>query len=168
MANFFFGLNDVAEIKKLYRELVKVHHPDLGGETKTMQILNDQYLTALKGVNNTKTIDAEGKEHTYFYDQDMEEAVAQKLVELLGLKMNNVDIWLIGVWVWVKGDTKPFKDALKALGCRWHVKNTAWYFRTEQNKTWHSGKGLASIAAQYGAQKITDVKRREAILAIGR
>lgn len=168
MSNFFVGLNSVSDIKKHYREFCKLHHPDLGGDTATMQAINTEYAKALKSVDGSKTFDEHGKEHTYHYNQETEDQIARKLMELLALKMDNTDIWLIGVWVWLKGDTKPHREALKSAGCRWHAKNLAWYYRPEEYRSWHSGKGLGTLAAQYGAQKITDIKEKEARKAIAR
>ena len=37
----------ITDIKKVYREKAKKHHPDLGGDPKTFRILNKQYKRAL-------------------------------------------------------------------------------------------------------------------------
>lgn len=34
--------------------------------------------------------------------------------------------------LWFEGDTKPVKDWLKSLGCRWSGKRQAWYWRIPQ------------------------------------
>lgn len=33
-----------------------------------------------------------------------------------------------GCYVWIMGETKPHKDTLKAMGCRWSPKKSAWYW----------------------------------------
>ncbi len=33
-----------------------------------------------------------------------------------------------GCYVWIMGETKPHRDALKAMGCRWSPKKSAWYW----------------------------------------
>lgn len=153
---FFSHLTTVEEIKKKYRDLCKQHHPDLGGCEETMKRVNSEYHCALKRADGQTSKDAEGKEHKYSYNEVREEEIALKLQELLKLKMEGVDLYLIGVWVWIKGETKPHKDALKALACRWHAKNACWYYRPEGFKTFSSGKGLDELARKYGARRIYD------------
>ena len=34
--------------------------------------------------------------------------------------------------LWLAGDTKPHKDALKKAGAKWSAKKGAWYFRKQQ------------------------------------
>ena len=43
MTAYFEQCKTAEEAKKLYRELVKKHHPDAGGNTATMQEINDQF-----------------------------------------------------------------------------------------------------------------------------
>lgn len=160
---FFTGLTTVEAIKKHYRDLCKQHHPDLGGDEETMKAVNAQYQDALKGSHGQQSFDEDGKTHTYTYNAEREEEIAQKLRELLALKMEGVDIYLIGCWVWIKGDTKPHRDALKNLACRWHAKNVCWYYRPEGYRTFNSGKGLGELAQKYGAQKIYDVREERTL-----
>lgn len=48
MVNYFESCTDAASIKRKYIELAKKHHPDKGGDTRTMQEINSQYQTKLK------------------------------------------------------------------------------------------------------------------------
>jgi hypothetical protein len=67
--------------------------------------------------------------------------------------MPGVEISLIGVWVWVTGETKPHKESLKELKLRWHSGREAWFFAA---KPWHGGRSSASLsglAAKYGCSK---------------
>jgi len=36
-----------------------------------------------------------------------------------------------GTWLWIDGETKPVKELLKKLGCRYSSKKQEWY--------WHEG-----------------------------
>lgn len=45
----------------------------------------------------------------------------------------NLTIEMRGTWVWVTGDTKPQKEALKAAGYKWSPKKVAWYLKPEDN-----------------------------------
>ena len=159
--NFFQNCQTVEEIKTLYRQLARQHHPDLGGDLKTMQRLNDEYDKALKGCNGQKTV-KNGKEYTYTYDADIEGKIKEVIETLIGLNMPNVEIWLIGLWVWVEGETKPHKEQLKALGLRWHSKRGCWYFAGKTSGYRRSsGKGIDDIAQDYGATKFAKNQRKK-------
>jgi len=151
--NLFLRCESVAEIKSLYRKLAKEHHPDHGGDNRTMQEINDAYHLALEKRNGETTTDTEGKEHTYHYGYTVEQAIMDKIAELLALRMPNVEIELIGWWIWVHGDTKPHRELLKAAGCEWHSKRTMWYWRQVRG-TW-SNKSFDQLRAAYGSRVFT-------------
>jgi len=47
---FTAGL-DLAGLKKAYKQLVKSHHPDVGGKTTDMQEINNEYDIYFKSVS---------------------------------------------------------------------------------------------------------------------
>lgn len=51
-------------------------------------------------------------------------AKVRALAESNGLELKETSLCL-----WVSGDTKAHKDELKACGCRWSKKRSAWYYR---------------------------------------
>ena len=55
----WFEKGNENEIKNEYRRLAKLHHPDLGGDTATMQEINLQYESALRGIYTGYGWDAE-------------------------------------------------------------------------------------------------------------
>lgn len=145
--DFFSDLNTVAEIKAHYRELARQFHPDLGGCLETMKIINLQYHSRLKGESG-KEFDG----HTYKYNSKTEQEIMDKINELL--KLADLQIDLIGLWVWIRGNTKPQKEALKALGCRWHSGRVCWYWKPEGLGRSRSNPGsLDELARKYGVQE---------------
>ena len=46
MKRYFDHLHTLAAIKAEYKQLVKLNHPDVGGDTATMQDINGQYAEA--------------------------------------------------------------------------------------------------------------------------
>ena len=48
MKRYFDHLNTLAAIKAEYKALVKANHPDIGGDTATMQDINGQYACSRK------------------------------------------------------------------------------------------------------------------------
>lgn len=161
MNNYFVNCQTVEEVKATYRKLAFEFHPDRGGDEAKMKELNNQYEQALKGCHGQKSTDSEGKEHTYYYNESIEQAIIDAISKLLELKMDEVDILLIGTWVWITGDTKPHKENLKAIGCVWHSKRGCWYFRTQEQKRYLKSNGsLTELAQKYGVVKIEDLQNK--------
>lgn len=125
-----------------------------------MKELNLQYEQKLKSCNGQTSKDSEGKDHVYRYDEVVENELVEKICQLLELQMEGVNILLIGIWIWVLGDTKPYKDGLKRIGCRWHTKRGCWYFATHKGRYFSNGnQGLNELADRYGCQEIKEVKK---------
>lgn len=117
------------ELKAQYRKLVFQHHPDKGGSTEAMQAINSEYdalFSKLKDVHQSK--DGE----TYTAKQSSTET-ADQFKDLINelMKMENIEIEIIGCFVWVTGNTKPYKEKLKDLKFQWHGKKIAWYLKPE-------------------------------------
>lgn len=161
---YFSHLYTVAEIKKEYKRLVWLHHPDRGGDTATMQEINAQYLDALQRADRQTSTDEKGKEHTYYYNEDREQAIIDKIDELIRANVPSaagVDVYLIGTWIWIVGETKPIKETLKELGCRWHNKRKCWYWQNGKRGRYNKRADLAGLAATYGATKIRQRAQRD-------
>ncbi len=149
----------VEELKRVYRQLSKEHHPDLGGDAETMKLVNGVYHACLKRMDGQRSYDNETKrEHVYKYDEAKEQAIIEKIFELLALKLSGIEIALMGTWIWITGETKPVKDALKNAGCKWHSKRGCWYWHCDGHRNWYSKRGFASLAAQYGYQEFSNDK----------
>lgn len=157
----FNNCQTVAEIKSLYRKLAKEYHPDYGGSNELMGLLTDIYKASLKSVDNQISVDEKGKAHYYKYKEEVEDAIIEMIIALLGLKMENVDISLIGVWIWITGNTKPYKDTLMALGCKWHGKRKCWFYHDLSTRYFGSNADLSYLAQKYGCTKIEDLEKKQ-------
>jgi len=143
---YFSGLDKIEAIKAHYRQLAKTHHPDLGGDPETMKAINRQYHDILKSKDGQQS---DG--HSYHYKPDVEAEIMAKLYELL--KLRSLEIALIGYWLWVTGDTKRNKEALKAAGLKWHAKRKCWYYKPKDwKRSYHSTAKLSELAEKYGYQ----------------
>ena len=102
----------------------------------------------------------DGKARKYWYNREREEAAAALVGELLTLRMTDVDIWIIGTWVWATGDTKPHRAGLKALKMRWHSKRVCWYWSPPGYRSrYNSRASLADLADTYGARQFAHDQR---------
>lgn len=160
MDNYFENISQPDAVKKEYRKLAMLNHPDKGGDLELMKLINLAYHAILKTLDGHVTkIDAK-TEFTYKYVYETEEAVLQKLSELISLKIHDCTIALIGTWLWVTGNTKPNKDRFKALGLQWHSKRECWFFHTGGRKYYRSsGKSFKTLANQYGYAEFADTAR---------
>jgi curved DNA-binding protein CbpA len=160
MTNPFLHLTKPEEVKKEFRRLCFLHHPDHGGKAEDFRALNSQYLERLRVLDGSKHT-ANGKEFTYTYNDKREKEVAEKLAAAIGALPASVDIVLIGIYIWIGGDTKPEKETLKKLGFYWSKNRARWYWKPADYKSRRSKAGLDMIAARYGYSKFSGGKEEE-------
>lgn len=138
--NWFKNCNTPDEIKSEYRRLAMKHHPDRGGDTATMQDINAAYHAALKGSDGRTYKSSESQqrssgraEYTYRYNQTAEEQLMNKLIEIIKALPATADITItvVGMWLWVRGDTRPQKETLKAAKFWWNRQREAWNWHPE-------------------------------------
>ena len=136
----FAACTTLDEIRSTFRKLALLWHPDRRGDDTTaqMQAINAAYQAALKSIDGAtfKRHDND-KEYTYRYNAEQEGEVAEKFEAACGLNLPDIEILLIGTWVWITGNTKPHKDAIKGIGFRFHSKRTAWVWHP---KTAHKSR----------------------------
>lgn len=148
MTDYFRNCFSEDQIKARYRELCKLHHPDLGGNVEIMQAVNMAYEERLRG-EFRKEYDNETVEDFV----DLEREVAAKIAEIIGLQ--GIIIELVGRWIWVTGDTWNAKSALKAAKFFWASKKRAWYWhKPEDTCSSRAKKTLEEIKQKYGSREL--------------
>jgi hypothetical protein len=141
-------------IKQKYRELAFLYHPDRGGSLEAMQAINAEYHDLLKGLHNTKSFNSENKEYTYQYNENLEQSIIDLIEAVLNARLgDDVELLLIGTWLWIVGNTKPVKDKLKTLGFKWHSKKLCWFWHAGEWKGRGTKGSLGDIANKYGYKK---------------
>ena len=156
--NYFTNLHEVTEIKRAYLKMVHEHHPDKGGSSEVMAEITNQYQEALAAANGQKYTGTDDKERTYYYNAAKEQEIIDKLAEIMGLGID-VDVMLVGKWIWITGDTKQYRKELKSVKCRWHGKRSAWYWHGKQYKSKYNARvSLNDIANHYGYETVERVQ----------
>ncbi len=167
---WFDNCQTVNEIRRRYRELAFRWHPDRpGGDNETMKSINNANDAALQGRHGETSRGSDGKQHTYHYNYATEAAIMEQIAALLALRMVDVDIELIGTWLWISGDTKPHKEDLKGLGCRWHSKRVRWYWRQHGYKRrMNTHVSMDDIRHAYGSRTFEPEpeQQRDAVVTI--
>lgn len=138
-----FNCLEETDAKKLFLSLAHQYHPDKGGDTEAMKALNGAYKQYLK-THRTGTV----KDNQDEIDEDL----INKINELV--KYNDLEIEILGCWIWVTGNTKERKEELKQLNFLFSPKKTAWYYRKEENKKgrYNSDFSLDEIREKYGSK----------------
>ena len=144
------------QIKDEYRRLAKIHHPDLGGNTATMQALNAAYTYA---IDHATRDEMPGRsEASYTHQAATNETIRAKMEEAVRIMRQypQLTIEVCGYWLWVHGTAKgdPAIPALKAAGYRWAHNKALWYFATipsgQHGKAW----SMDHIRAEHGSEYV--------------
>lgn len=122
---YFKNVETLEELRKQYKELLKKYHPDNpNGSTKATQEVNAEYDNLFKVLKDRhehktkQTSDTDKKNYDNMkYDFSEDEKLREVLQSIITLQ--NINIEIVGCWIWVDGNTYEHKDTLKALGFKW-------------------------------------------------
>ena len=133
------------EIAAAYKALVRKYHPDVNPAGEQMAKLINAARDALADYDGATA--AHGETQTNYGDEL--NAALNAIINLPGL-----DIEICGAWVWVGGDTRTYKDALKAAGFKWASKKLKWNYRPAGWKSVSRGNvSMDEIREKYGSVK---------------
>jgi len=139
------GQYTLADIKQIYRKLASVNHPDKGGNTEIMQLINTAFEELCKFFVSNSTLDINQDEaNTNSINFDF----IQTLKTMVG-----VTIEVCGYWVWLSGDTFPYRDKIKELGFKFSGAKKSWYWSPtiDTNSFKRGSKSMKNIRKQYGS-----------------
>ncbi|NQV82384.1 MAG: DnaJ domain-containing protein [Rhodospirillales bacterium] len=136
------GEIDPQMAKAAYRAAALKYHPDINAAGEEMMKLINEAFEVLE--NFTGDV----KEQDVSYGAAVNDAL-NAIIRLAGL-----DIEICGAWIWVTGDTRTHKEALKSAGYRWASKKLSWYFRPAQYRSRSRGKyTMDDIRTTYGSAR---------------
>ena len=148
---YFYDCHTLEEVKRKYKNLAMLHHPDRGGNTATMQEINLEYEEILK--NPLFDFSKQSEE-----DQEEFIRYPEIINQIIGL--DGLIIELIGNWIWISGNTYPHRGKLKQIGFYFAPKKIMWYYRPSDYKSLNrSPKSIESIRLKYGSD-IIETKNR--------
>jgi hypothetical protein len=121
--NYFQTCKTLDEAKKEFYALAKIHHPDKGGDVAVMQEILNQFE---KFTPETEKFKGE-------IDQWNSAEYATIIADLI--RVPEIVVEIIGSFIWVSGNTKPYKDQIKSVthgesykSAQWHSKKLMWFF----------------------------------------
>ena len=148
--NYFSNCKSLEEVKKHYKNLAFIHHPDRGGETERMQQINAEYESIMKNPS-----------FAFSNQSEEEQAEFIKYPEIINqiIGLNGIVIELIGNWIWLSGNTYPHREQLKKIGFYFASKKVMWYYRPEDYKSSNTKpKSIEEIKLKYGVDVIDNRK----------
>ena len=147
----YFTAKTLDELKAEYRRLVKKYHPDCGGSTEIMKAINNEHDVLFEQLKKQHNATPDEYHQTTETAEEFREFIEQLL------KLDGLTVELCGSWLWISGNTREHKEALKAAGCRWSQNKKMWYWRhEEEGRKWHKGnRTIGEIRTKYGSQVFT-------------
>ena len=153
MYKFFKNPETLEDLKAQYKTLAKKHHPDCGGRTEDMQEVNAEFEKLFNLLKNTHR-NAKGEKYTSNTETTETAEQFKTIIEQL-INLEGVEIEICGSWIWLTGNTKEHKEAIKALKFRWSKKKLAWYYHEgEFKKMGKRSLSLDEIRNLYGSEKV--------------
>jgi len=151
--NKYFNLEMTAdEAKSIYRKLAVELHPDKNSDKDGAHLafikLNNEYEAYLKAklcYSSKMASDETNAMDSFIKANDF----------ILGFV--GVTVELTGSWIWLCGNTYPYKDAIKANGFAFSGTKKKWYLApngTPKNKR-RTGTNFDKIKATYGYDSVT-------------
>jgi len=126
---FFTNCHTLEDLKAEYKTLLFKYHPDLSEDPNATEIckdLNNEYKIMFEKLKNTHR-NAQGEQYTTAEDNtetvEMYKDIINSIIHFEGIKIE-----IIGCFIWLSGDTKQYKDQLKALTFRWSSNKMMWYY----------------------------------------
>lgn len=135
------------DIKTTYKKISLKFHPDrnpLGAEM--MKAINSAYDFLMQNIDKINAFQSVKENERYNYGEEMEN-VLTVLQTLTGIIFE-----VAGNWIWISGDTRTHKEALKKMCCKWSPKKSMWYYRPEEYKSSGNRKShsMDEIRAMHG------------------
>jgi len=144
------------DVKSLYHSLAVKYHPDNnpGADTKkTMQDINAEFEVAFARLKNIHR-KADGDMYTSSKDTD---ETADEFTEIIDAIIHfvNCKIEIIGSWIWVSGESSPYKEILKELGFRWSSNKRAWaYHESPYRKRHNRNYSMDDLRNKFGSEEV--------------
>lgn len=133
-------------IKGAYRKACMQYHPDRNpAGLEMMKIVNAAYNALTDYVAGSVKEDVDPS-------INLGEELNAALNAIIGFGLT---IEICGSWLWVSGDTRPYKEELKAAGFKWAPKKMMWHFRPADYKSFSRGKyTMDEIRARHGSVSV--------------
>lgn len=148
---WFNNITTIEELKKAFRALVKQNHPDIGGNLEDMKEINNEYEIMFSFIEKHG-----GQSKNHSVNDGFREAMDAVI------KMEGLNIEICGSWIWVDGNTYPYKAEIKKAGFSWAAKKKKWFWHSEQEISQNRKQmTMDNIRALHGSEVIKGAIKTE-------
>lgn len=142
MSKYFDKVKTLDDLKKMYKELAKQHHPDRGGDVATMQAINAEF---------DKMVQYFAKHGSKTEREKASAAPPEKFREIINklLTLPHLQIEIIGGWIWLDASAARYLRKIQQLGFLYSKKQKRYYLPDMATR---SGRG-----SRYTMQDIRDI-----------
>lgn len=159
---YFNNISNLEQLRAEYKRLLKQHHPDNGGTKEATQEINAEYEELYKALKDKH--DTESKtENKWSYDWNsgIDKAIREAIQKVIHLEGIQIDV--VGRFVWVYGNTYPYREQLKAAELKWSAKHKKWYKDCEPDgrKVGKNKMTYQDIVSKYGCETVETEKQNK-------
>ena len=145
----YFNLDKIStleELKREFKKLALVHHPDRGGNIVEFQNLNNEYEKLYHIYQQKSTRKDEKNENVNTYRDILNQII----------KFDKIEIEVVGTWIWVSGKgTFDIIPQLQALKFFYSGKHKCWMYKNgEKKKKVYNKMKKGDIVERYGSTKV--------------
>ena len=151
-SRFFQNVKTLDELRSLYKTLLKKHHPDNGGDGETIKIINTEYKQTFEYLKShfrsAEPQEEKSSKNSFAFDDEIT-SMLQKIITFSG-----IEIEICGVWIWIGGNSYPYREALKDLGFYWARSKKLWCWTPSKYNYTYGHRSMKNIRLTFGSEKV--------------
>ena len=163
---WFKDVANLDELRKMYKKLVIQHHPDNCGSDDAIKEINAEYDVLFKKLKtsyeHSESYQNATDRQRQAYDSNKDIKIREMIVKLSCFQ--ELTIELCGTWIYVSGNTRRYKEELKALGMHYASKKKCWYIHWDDYvKHGKKSSSMSHIRNKYGSMIVHTDSNNEAL-----
>lgn len=141
---------DIETLKRVYRQLVKQWHPDKNPDIDTTGIMKEINCIYDNQIDELSKDFTDKKKNSTLHESEIFKDVIDRLVHI-----DDITIEICGIFIWISGNTKPYKELFKELQFSWAKRKKQWYYRPD----WYIPRNrnewsIDEIRSKYGSETV--------------